>query len=155
MNVVRWDPTRELSLLQGDVNRLFGRFLDGASNDAPDRWLPPTDVTEEAEHFIVTMDAPGLTPEDVTIEVHERMLRISGERRQQRSDEHASYIRMERGYGSFTRTLTLPKGVDPEGIAASFDLGVLELRIPKPAEVKPRRIEITSPSTREVEVASS
>lgn len=155
MNVVRWDPTRDLSLLHGDVNRLFGRFFEGASSEAPDRWIPPMDVAEVGEHFVVTMDVPGLTSEDVLIEAQDRVLRISGERRQERTDEHASYFRMERGYGAFERTLTLPKGVDAEGIEASFDLGVLELRIPKPAEVKPRRIAISTPSVREVGEASS
>lgn len=155
MNVVRWDPTRELSLLQGDVNRLFGRFLDGAPGSTPDQWLPPMDVAEEAEHFVITMDVPGVSRDDLVIEVHERTLRVSGERRQERSDEHASYFRMERGYGSFARTMTLPKGIDADAIEASVELGVLELRVPKPAEVKPRRIEIGESRPKQVEVESA
>lgn len=154
MNVVRWDPTHDLSLNGGDVHRLLGRFIEAASERAPDRWIPPIDVAEAAEHFIVTMDAPGLTGDDVTIEVHERTLRISGERRQQRTDEHASYFRMERGYGSFARSFTLPRGIDVDAIEATFDLGVLELRIPKPVEPKPHRIEIGSTSVPGAEQAT-
>ncbi|MCW2924876.1 MAG: Hsp20/alpha crystallin family protein [Thermoleophilia bacterium] len=154
MNTVRWDPTQELSL-PSDVERLFGRLLGStATASAAPAWTPPMDLAEEGSHFLVTMDLPGLSTEDVTIEVHDRTLRISGERRQERGDEHASYFRVERGYGAFARTFTIPKGTDTDAIAASFDRGVLTLRIPKPAQVKPRRIEIGEVPLREVEGSS-
>lgn len=155
MHVVRWDPTRELSLAPSDVGRLLGRVVEEATSPPADSWNPPMDVAEAGEHFVVTMDVPGLSADDVVIEVHERTLRISGERRQERADEHASYLRIERGYGSFARALTLPKAVDADAITASFEHGVLEVRIPKPVPVKPRRIEIGAPAANEVEDSTS
>lgn len=146
MAIVTWDPTRDLSLLQGDMNRLFERFFGGAAPDSKSqRWMPSMDVSEEGEHFVLRADLPGLDQNDVSIEVQDRTLSISGERRYERKPEDdGGYYRLERSYGRFERSLTLPDGVDTDAIQASFDKGVLELRIPKPVEAKPRRIEIVA-----------
>ncbi|MCW2928808.1 MAG: Hsp20/alpha crystallin family protein [Thermoleophilia bacterium] len=149
MAIVQWDPTRDLSLLQGDMNRLFGRFLGEAQGSAggAQRWVPAMDVTEADDHFVLHADLPGMDPDDVTIEVQERTLRIAGERCVgRRLDSSGGSARLERAFGRFERQLTLPAGVDADGIQASFDRGVLELRIPKPVAATPRRIQIGTPS---------
>ena len=155
MALVTWDPTRDLSLLQGDVNRLFERFFGAPMQESkPQRWVPPMDVAEEGDFYVLRLDLPGLDHADVAIEVQDRTLRISGERTFQRKPEHdGGFYRLDRAYGRFERNLTLPEGVDAAAIDASFDKGVLELHIPKPVEAKPRRIEI-GVKAREVESPS-
>ncbi|MCW2950349.1 MAG: Hsp20/alpha crystallin family protein [Thermoleophilia bacterium] len=154
MAIVTWDPTRDLSLLQGDVNRLFERFFGGSTGESSSqqRWTPAMDVAEEGDEFVLRADLPGLKQDDVSIEVQERTLRISGERRFAPKPEHdGGMFRLERAYGRFERTITLPEGVDADAIHASFENGVLELHVPKPVEAKPRRIEIGDARQREVE----
>lgn len=141
MSLVTWDPTREMSMLQGDVNRLFDRFF-GTSDVGMQRWAPAIDILDVGDHYLLRADLPGIDEKDVSIEVEDRTLRISGERRDEREDAGEGYYRHERAYGSFERTVGLPDGVDVDAIDASFDKGVLELHVPKPANVQPRRIEI-------------
>lgn len=141
------DPTRELSLLQGDVNRVFERFFGpaaGASGQGQgtSRWLPPLDIVEEDDRFVLHLDLPGMREEDISIELEDRVLRVSGERRDERERSGDGFRRLERSFGSFERMLTLPQGVDPEVVQASFDRGVLEIVVPKPVETRPRRIDI-------------
>ena len=151
MTVVHWNPTRELALLHGDMHRLLGRMVPELADTATNAWSPAFDISEEGDQFLVRADLPGLTQDDVVVELQDRRLTISGERRQERREEHASFIRMERGYGSFSRTLTLPKGIDPDTIEASFEHGVLELRVPKPAKAEPHRITIGGARPTELE----
>jgi HSP20 family protein len=149
MRVVSWDPSRDLDLLQGDVNRLFDRFFAPAGAPgaaAPGRFVPPIDVAEEEAHYLVLADLPGVAEEDITIEVEDRTLRIAGERKPI-ATEHEGQRRIERQWGTFERTLTLPPGVDPDAVQASFERGVLELRVPKPEERRPRRIRLSADST--------
>ena len=124
-----------------EVDRLFDTFFGQGERDAR-RWVPPMDLVEAEDHFVLKADLPGLTEGDVAIEVEDGALRISGERKAEHEESERGWYRIERSFGSFSRSLTLPDGVDPDGIEASFHNGVLEVRIPKPAERKPRRIEI-------------
>jgi HSP20 family protein len=146
MALVRWEPVRELSSLQSDMNRLFNTFFDtttsGNGGSAPRHWIPAMDLVETDDHFVLKADLPGLTDEDVKIDVEDDVLTVSGERKSEHEDKGEGYVRVERSYGSFRRSLTLPEGVDPEAVTASFDRGVLEVRIPKPEERKPRRVAI-------------
>lgn len=143
MALIRWEPAREVASLQGEMNRLFNTFFETPGSTGPGRhWVPPMDLVEEPEHFVLRADLPGLDEKDVTIEVEGDVLTLSGERKVEHQEEGEGYYRLERSTGTFRRTLHLPQGVDAEGIEASFDRGVLELRIPKPEEHKPRRIEI-------------
>ena len=144
MTIVRWEPLRELSSLQTEMNRLFNTVFDTPQpNGGLRRWVPAMDLVETKDHFVLRADLPGVAEDDVKIEVEDNVLTVSGERRSEHEEHGEGFYRMERAFGSFSRSLTLPKGVDAEGVAASFDHGVLEVRIPKPEQAKPRRISIS------------
>jgi len=154
MALVRWEPTRELSALQNEMNRLFGSFFDvpttPSGGAARGQWIPAIDLVETAGEYVLRADLPGLDADDVKIELDENVLTLSGERTTQHEQQADGYRRIERASGSFSRSLTLPAGVDPEHINASFDNGVLEIHIPRPEQPKPRRIAIetaTEPSS--------
>src|SRR3954449_9347024 len=131
-----------MATLQNEMNRLFGSFFDpqtSATNGAAlRRWIPAMDLVETDEHFVLRADLPGLGEDDVSIELEDDVLTVTGERKAEREERREGFYRIERASGAFRRSLTLPEGVDAEGIAAKFDRGVLEIRIPKPAEYKPR-----------------
>jgi HSP20 family protein len=146
MALVRWEPARELSSLQSEMNRLFNTFFDtpttGGNGGGVRRWVPSMDLVETPEHFVLRADLPGLTEADVSIELEDNVLTVSGERKAEHEEKKEGFYRMERSFGQFRRSLTLPEGVDADKIAATFDKGVLEVRIPKPEERKPRRVAI-------------
>ena len=146
MAIVRWDPTRELDSLQGEMNRLFSSFFDtpkgGSGNGGTRRWIPSMDLVETQEHFVLKADLPGMTESDVNIELENNVLTISGERKTEHEEQHEGYYRLERTSGAFSRSLTLPEGVDAGAVTAAFDNGVLEVRIPKPEQTKPRKVKI-------------
>ena len=148
MALVRWEPVRELTSLQSEMNRLFNTFFDtptatgGNGGGAVRRWVPSMDLVETEEHFVLRADLPGLTEEDVSIELEDNVLTVAGERKAEHEEKKEGFYRMERSFGHFRRSLTLPEGVDAEKIAATFDKGVLEVRIPKPEERKPHRVAI-------------
>jgi HSP20 family protein len=125
-----------------EIDRVFDAFF--GQTDQGRRWVPPMDLVEAEDHFVLKADLPGLGESDVKLEVQDGTLTISGERKAEHEQREKGWYRIERSFGSFSRSLTLPDGVDPEGIKASFDHGVLEVRIPKPAERKPRRISIST-----------
>jgi HSP20 family protein len=151
MTIVRWEPLREFSTLQNEMNRLFNTVFDapsaGNGGSTLRRWMPAMDLVETADHFVLRADLPGLTEEDVKIEFEDGTLTVSGERNAEHEAKGEGYYRVERAFGSFSRSLTLPQGIDPEAVSASFDRGVLEVSIPKPEEKKPRRIEIGGQKT--------
>jgi HSP20 family protein len=126
-----------------EIDRVFDAFF--GQTDQGRRWVPPIDLVEAEDRFLLKADLPGLSESDVNIEVQDGTLTISGERKAEHEQREKGWYRIERSFGSFNRSLTLPDGVDPERIEASFSDGVLEVRIPKPEERKPRRISISSP----------
>jgi HSP20 family protein len=149
MALVRWDPVREIDSLQGEMNRLFSTFFDtpttrpnGNAGTTARRWIPAMDLVETGEHFVLKADLPGVTEGDVKIEVEDNVLTVGGERKAELEEKHEGYYRLERATGAFSRSLTLPEGIDPAAVTASFDNGVLEVRIPKPVQTKPRRVQI-------------
>ncbi len=152
MALVRWEPARELQAIQQEMNRLFNTFFDAPATGGGNggrRWVPAMDLVETEDHFLLRADLPGLDESDVKIEVQDKVLTLSGERRYEHEAKQDGFFRLERGTGQFTRSLTLPEGVDPDAITASFDKGVLEVRIPKPEERKPRRVQIGVGGTRQ------
>lgn len=146
MAIVRWEPLRELASIQDEMNRLFGTVFDapatGGNGGALRRWMPAMDLVETKDHFVLRADLPGLAEGDVNIEVDDNVLTVSGERKAEHETTKEGYHRVERAFGSFSRSLTLPEGVDAEAVSASFDRGVLEITIPKPEQRKPRKISI-------------
>ena len=146
MALIRWEPARELNTIQNEMNRLFNTFFDTPSTGngaALRRWVPAMDLVETDEALVLRADLPGLSEDDVKIEVDDNVLTVSGERKTESEERKAGYYRVERSSGSFARALTLPKGVDTDAIRASFDRGVLEITIPKPEEPKARTVAIT------------
>jgi HSP20 family protein len=147
MALIRWEPARELGTLQNEMNRLFNTFFDaptGATGEAPlRRWMPAMDLLETEQDFVLRADLPGLSESDVNIELEDNVLTLSGERKAEHEAHKEGYYRVERSWGSFSRSLTLPEGVDPDAVQASFDRGVLEVRIPKPEVRKPRKVSIS------------
>jgi HSP20 family protein len=161
MAIVRWEPLRELTTLQNEMNRLFGSVFDTptqGNSGTLRRWMPAMDLVETADHFVLRADLPGMSEEDVNLEVEDRVLTVSGERKAEHTESKEGYQRVERAFGSFSRSLTLPEGIDAEAVSASFDKGVLEVTIPKPEERKPRKISIgvgNAPKTIDTESSAS
>jgi len=133
-----------------DVDRLFDAFF-GAGEGGSRRWVPPMDLVEAEDHFLLKADLPGLTEDDVSIEIDDGALKISGERKAEHEASERGWYRVERAVGSFARTLSLPDGVEADAVSAHFENGVLEVRIPKPEERKPRRVAITGSQPTAVE----
>lgn len=143
MALIRWEPVREMDTLQSEMNRLFDGFFGARANGAAGRrWIPAMDLVETESDFVLRADLPGMREDDVVIEVKDNVLTVSGERKAEHENRDEGYYRVERAFGGFSRSLTLPEGVDAESVTANFDAGVLEVRISKPAERKPQRIQI-------------
>jgi HSP20 family protein len=148
MALIRWEPVRELHTIQNEMNRLFNTFFespapaDGGATTAVRRWIPAMDLVETQDEFVLRADLPGMSENDVKVELEDNVLTIAGERKAEHEQRKEGYYRIERSSGHFSRSLTLPDGVDPEAVRARFDDGVLEVRIPKPEQRKPRKVAI-------------
>lgn len=147
MAIVRWNPTRDLTQMREEMDRLFGQFLRrGEGEEATwgqGLWAPPVDIYETDDAFMLKAELPGFTKDDVNIEVHENRLIIRGERKRETEAKEDQYHRLERAYGRFERAFWLPTTVDAEHIQASFKNGILEMRLPKSEKAKPKQIPIT------------
>jgi HSP20 family protein len=146
MALIRWEPVRELNSLQDEMNQLFSRFFDTPSTVGGQqlrRWIPAMDLVETPDQFVLRADLPGMSEKDVKIELENNVLTVSGERKSEHESKGEGFYRVERASGAFSRSLTLPEGVDPDQIDARFDKGVLEVRIPKPEQRKPHRVAIS------------
>jgi len=147
MALIRWEPVTELNTIQNEMNRLFNTFFDqpapaGRAGAPGRRWIPAMDLVETTDHYVLRADLPGLGDEDVNVQLEDNVLTISGERKTEQHTEQEGFYRLERAFGGFSRSLTLPDGVDPDSIQAHFDRGVLEITIPKPEQKKPRQVQI-------------
>jgi HSP20 family protein len=152
MAIIRFEPLGELNTIQNEMNRLFNTFFDQSaptsqgSSGGERRWIPAMDLVETLDHYALRVDLPGVREDDVTVQLEGDVLTIAGQRVPE-SDKGDSYYRRERAFGAFSRSLTLPEGVDPDQVQARFDLGVLQITIPKPEQKKPRQVQIhLSPS---------
>jgi HSP20 family protein len=147
MALIRWEPARDVGAIQNEMNRLFNSFFEtpvaGANGGVSRRWIPAMDLVETDEEFVLRADLPGVDEADVNIELEDNVLTISGHRSAEHEQQGEGYYRIERGSGEFLRSLTLPEGVDPEAIKATFNRGVLEVRVPKPEQRKPRKVAIS------------
>jgi HSP20 family protein len=147
MSMVRFDPFRELSTMQDRINRIFGdaytrRYDDGDLTQRGD-WLPAVDIYENAnQEIVLKAELPGITREDIDLRVENNTLTLRGERKRDTEVKQEQYHRIERSYGGFTRSFSLPTRIDTEKVRAEFKDGVLSITLPVKAEAKPRQIEV-------------
>jgi HSP20 family protein len=148
MALVRWNPMQNVLSLQQEMNRMFHEFAQGGNSEetswGTSTWVPPVDVYETDEGFVLKAELPGVQKDHLHIEVHDRTLTIRGERKPETEIPEDRYHRRERSYGSFQRVFTLPTPVDAEKVQANVHDGELELRLPKHETAKPKRIAIQS-----------
>ena len=145
MAVVRWEPFRELTALQNEMGRLMGQMWGTPSSGAGNggsTWLPALDVWETDDELVLAVDLPGIDEENVTIEVDDGVLTVTGQRERTAEVKQEHFARFERRYGTFSRSVTLPAGIAEGDIKAAFKAGVLEIHVPKPEQRKPKRIPI-------------
>ena len=149
MSITRYDPFRDLKTLQDEVNRLFStNFSRGFGDEGIARgvWTPNVDIFENKDEIVLEAELPGMNREDFELTIENNVLTLRGERRFEKKDEADNYHRVERAYGAFTRSFTLPQTVSGEGAAAEYKNGVLRVVLRKREEVKARRIEIKGES---------
>lgn len=143
----RWSPLRDLDRMQRDLDRLFGRVTmggDGGRQEAiaVTEWAPLVDITEDDKEYLIKAELPELKKEDVQVRVEKGTLILSGERRFEREEKERKYHRIERAYGSFVRSFSLPEDADATKVAADFKDGLLRIHLPKSATAKPTSVEI-------------
>ena len=146
MSLVRWDPFRELEDMSERLNRVFARPAmrnnAGKENLTVADWMPVVDISETDGEYLIKAELPEVKKEDVKVTVEEGVLTIQGERRQEKEEKGKRYHRVERSYGSFVRSFTLPESVDEGGVKAEYKEGVLHLHLPKSEKVKPKAIDV-------------
>jgi HSP20 family protein len=144
MNLVRWTPFHDMTLLQKQMNRLFDGALQGwpAETDGTRNWVPPADIHETDNDLIVTTDLPGVDPKNIDVRVENNVLSITGERHFERKVENENFHRVERIYGRLARSFTLSTPVQADKIQATYKDGVLRISLPKAEQAKPKRIQI-------------
>lgn len=146
MQLVRWTPWREMAALQNRFNRIFdGSFFRGNSADddlSLQHWNPVVDIYDNDDKVVIKADLPGLSKDDITIDLKNRVLTVQGERSFENEVKEEKYYRRERSYGKFCRAFTMPAEIDSDQIDAEFKDGVLKINIPKPKEQQPQKITI-------------
>ena len=147
MSIVKYDPFRELRSLQDEMTRLFTGsrpVMMGQEDMAHGAWAPTVDIYEDKDRLILEAELPGMKRDDFEISVENNVITLSGERKFEKRTEGDNYHRVERSYGSFTRSFTLPQTVTADGAVAEFEDGVLRVSLPKREETKARKIEISA-----------
>jgi HSP20 family protein len=143
MNLVRWEPFKELSSIRGQMDRLLESFFKrGETMDG--LWTPSIDFSETTDEFVIKADIPGLEEKDLSVTLSGNNLLIKGERKEEKEDKGKHYHKVERSYGSFQRSIPLPDVVDADRISADYQNGVLEVHLPKTASAKPKEIKIST-----------
>lgn len=149
MAIVRWNPSRELLNVEREFNRFFNSignrfFLKDSDNDEYENavWTPLTDISETDDNYLLKVDLPGIKKEDVKISFNDGKLTISGERKQETEEKDSKYHRVERSYGKYFRSFSLPQKIKEDKIDAEFKDGQLKITVPKAEEAKPREIEV-------------
>jgi len=146
MAITRWNPFREMDLLRREMNRLFDdwplRFEKDLGGVSMAAWSPNVDIFEDENEVVLSLEVPGINEKDIHLSLEGNTLTISGERKLEKEDKKDNYHRIERCYGSFSRSFSLPSNIEHEKISASMDKGVLKVTLPKKEETKPKKIEI-------------
>jgi HSP20 family protein len=151
--ITRWEPFREFSTLQDRLNRLFQQSVSESRDEAltSSSFAPAVDVYEDDHQVTLKIEVPGIDEKDIDVRLENNTLTVHGERKLEKEEKEENYRRVERQYGSFTRSFTLPTTVDAEGVSAQYDKGVLKIRLNKKAEAKPKQIRISVGSEKTLE----
>lgn len=142
MDLIRWEPFKELSSIRRQMDRLLDTLFEREEGPAS-IWAPEIDVSENSEEFVVKADIPGISEKDLSVTLSGDNLIIKGERKEEKEEKGKHFHRVERRYGSFQRSIPIPVAVDPDKIKAEYSNGVLEIHLPKTAEAKPKEIKIS------------
>src|SRR6516225_6057592 len=143
--LTRWDPFREFNTLQDRMNRLFRDSYGSEGHDealTTSSFAPAVDVYEDEHNVSLKIEIPGIDDKDIDVRVENNTLTVHGERKFEKEEKEENFRRVERSYGSFTRSFTLPNTVDVEHVSANYDKGVLKITLPKKAEAKPKQIKV-------------
>ncbi|GAC1435764.1 MAG: Hsp20/alpha crystallin family protein [Terriglobales bacterium] len=152
--ITRWDPFREFSTLQDRMNRLFRDSYGPEGREealANTSFAPPVDVYEDEHNIVLKIEVPGIDEKDVDIRIENNTLTLHGERKFEKEEKEENFRRVERQYGSFTRSFTLPSTVDSENVKANYDKGILKISLAKKAEAKPKQIKVNVGSEKTLE----
>jgi HSP20 family protein len=152
--LTRWDPFREFSTLQDRMNRLFRESYGPEGREeslTSSTFAPPVDVYEDEHTVTLKIEVPGVDEKDIDVRVENNILTVHGERKFEKEEKEENFRRVERQYGSFTRTFTLPSTVNAEHVSANYDKGILKIALPKKAEAKPKQIKVNVGSEKTLE----
>src|SRR5215470_15276930 len=152
--LTRWDPFREFATLQDRMNRLFRESYGPEGREeslTSTPFAPPVDVYEDEHNLTLKIEVPGIEEKDIDVRVESNVLTVHGERKFEKEEKEENFRRVERQYGSFTRTFTLPSTVDSENVSANYDKGILKIELPKKAEAKPKQIKVNVGSEKTLE----
>ena len=142
-DIARWDPFSELLSLKDDFDRIFRDFMGFyPAETLREGWLPPVDIKETPDNIVVSVEVPGMKKEDIKVVLNGNQLTISGERKMEKEEKDETYHRIERAYGKFQRTITLPVELDESKVKASYEQGVLRITLPKAEKAKPKEIKV-------------
>ena len=142
MAITRWDPFREVAALQNRVNSLFRDFNDGESSLTNTNFIPAVDVYEDEKRIVLKLEVPGIPEKDLDVTVENNTLVVRGERKFEKEEKEENFHRIERRYGSFSRSFNLPTTVETENIDAKYENGVLKLELEKKPEAQPKQIKV-------------
>jgi HSP20 family protein len=142
MAITRWDPFREVVVLQNRLNSLFRNINDGEDPVAAGGFTPAVDIYEDAEKVVLKLEAPGVEEKDLDVRVENHTLTVKGERKFEKEEKEENFHRIERRFGTFYRAFTLPTTVDTENVAANYNAGVLKLELKKKPEAQPKQIKV-------------
>jgi len=150
--LTRWDPFREFNTLQDRMNRLFrDSFSEGQEALTTSTFAPPVDVYEDEHNVTLKIEVPGIDEKDIDVRIENNTLTVHGERKFEKEEKEENFRRVERQYGSFTRSFTLPNTIDPEKVEAHYDKGILKIQLAKKAEAKPKQIKVNVSSEKALE----
>ena len=155
--LTRWEPFREFSITQDRMNRMNRLFRESYSPESPDEALtttslaPPADIYEDEHNITLKLEVPGIDEKDIDVRIENNTLTVHGERKIEKEEKEENFRRVERQYGSFTRSFTLPSSIDSGQVSAHYDKGVLKIKLAKKAEAKPKQIKVNVGSEKTVE----
>ena len=159
--LTRWQPFRELSTMQDRMNRMDRLFRESYSPEGPEEALtttsfaPPVDIYEDEHNIILKIEVPGIDEKDIDVRIENTTLTVHGERKIEKEEKEENFRRVERQYGSFTRSFTLPSSVDQGEVSADYDMGVLKIKLAKKAEAKPTQIKVNVDGENTLEAKAS